>query len=275
MEFSKQRPLASLEEFEEVLDELVAMNFPLLAVGVHELHPQYPLDLLDYRGAFAISVATMLAGDYEDALAKFVAANRLQPAEPAPYVNIAQILIYQERRKEAELWLLDGLAQEKNNHNLWQLLGELYFEMNSETFIARVLDQALVLNSWAGVSLCASQDGGLRIEEKLLHFQRIFSAGERSVDFIIEYTALLGELDRFADIPPLIWQLEKQDKLPWQVYFHASQAHLAMHEFDQALAYSNRLRFLPDLPHALVPELEKIEEQCMRREIATTDTSVH
>lgn len=264
LDHAAKQPVTSIAVLEDLLDELVGMNFPLLALGLFDLCGKNFESPMSFRGLFSLAIAAMLSGDYSQSLKYNFLAHEASPEEPAPYVNIAQILIYQQNYAEAQKWLDAGFKAELNNFNLWQIQGELLFQMHSEAFLDQLRDKALGLGSWAGVSLASSQAGGMRIEEKFKFMKDLYDSGEDSLDFVVEYTALLGELERFQEIPPCLWKAERTHKgesLPWQLLYHGACAHAALQEKPQAMRYINMLRFDPSIPHGLHQELDQLDQQ--------------
>jgi tetratricopeptide (TPR) repeat protein len=250
----------TLDALTDLIDELTAMDLPEVVIGLVDSRPELLLHR-DFRCQLGIGVAAMLTENYdlsEDALR---AAQEILPAEPAPYINIVQILFAQSRLDEALVWCESGLEAEPNNHSLWELMTRLREVTDGEAFPDMIMRLATRFNSWAGLSLAASlsTSGDRYLKVNLL--DKLYAQGERSDQFLIEYTAALGVAGDMEKIPQIIW-LEETGKrnasLSWQLYLHAAQAYLAMDKYEEALTYiekSEKQKYIPDEARAAIQEL--------------------
>jgi tetratricopeptide (TPR) repeat protein len=258
----------SLEALTDLIDELTSMDLPEVVIGLVGQRPEL-LVHRDFRCQLGIGVAAMLTENYdlsEDALRS---AQEMLPAEPAPYINIVQILFAQSRLDEALVWCESGLEAEPNNHSLWELMTRLREVTDGEAFPDMIMRLATRFNSWAGLSLAASlsTSGDRYLKVNLL--EKLYTQGERSDQFLIEYTAALGVAGDMERIPQIIW-LEETSKreamLSWQLYLHAAQAYLAMDKFEEALTYiekSEKQKYIPDEARAAIDELRIESHQGM------------
>jgi tetratricopeptide (TPR) repeat protein len=243
----------------DLLDELVSMDLPAAATRLAERYPE-AVPETDFRAQLALGVASMLLGDLEPAAAHFRAAQAAMPEEPAPYVNLAQILLSQGRLDEAEIWALAGLDAEPNHFALWDLLASLLRDRHGEYMPETLMALAEKRCSWAGLSLAANliSTGDRYLKASLL--ERLHHQGERDPQFLIELTAAHGVAGDFAKIPPLVWQAERLSTkgLPWQLHVHCAQAQLALGKNDEALAQLEKAKRDPMLPPEAVAALDEL-----------------
>jgi len=122
----------------------------------------------------------------------FSGIQELAPAEPAPYVNLVQIMIFQDRFADARTWCQAGLTAEPNNYNLWDLLADIGTREGENFSHYDILEAAKQFDSWAGYSLAADLDPEANSQTKAAHLDPFYNHGERSSDFLIEYTGALG-----------------------------------------------------------------------------------
>jgi tetratricopeptide (TPR) repeat protein len=256
-----QRPVISDDELTDLIDELVAMDLPGLVLAVVGERPQLRT-FRDFRCQLSLGVAAMLTGDQDLAEDALRSAQEILPAEPAPYINIVQILLSQSRIDEALVWCESGLEQEPNNHALWELMAHLRQVTDGEAFPDMIMRLANQYNSWAGLSLAASlsSSGDRYLKVNLL--DKLYAQGERDPQFLIEYTAALGVAGDMEKIPQVIWLAETSggsQPLNWQLYLHAAQACLAMDRFQECLSWlgkAEKSKFLPDEARAAMSELK-------------------
>ncbi len=244
----------------DLLDELTAMDLPDAVLDVSTLRPEV-LGGGDFRAELAVGVAAMLTARFEEAEARLREAQRVLPAEPAPYVNLAQIFLSQDRVEEAELWCVSGLDADANHFALWDLLAEILQGRYGEYMPERLLQLAEKRNSWAGISLAANltTTGDRYLKANLL--ERLHAQGERGDEFLVELTGAYGIAGQFEKIPAVVWQAERMNTkgLAWQLHAHVAQAQLAMGKPDECLAAVAKARksehLSPDAAMALA-ELE-------------------
>ncbi len=256
----------------DLLDEMLAMDLPEAALDLAAARPDV-LEARDFRAELAVGVAAMLVGRLEDAEKRLRAAQQTLPAEPAPYVNLAQIFLSQDRLDEAELWCLTGLDAEPNHYALWDLLAEILRDRYGEYMPERLLQLAEKRCAWAGLSLAANltTTGDRYLKANLL--ERLYAQGERNAEFLVELTGAFGISGDFAKIPAIVFQAERATTkgLPWQLHVHCGQAQLALGQVDaclQALAKARHDDQLPPEARAGLSELE--EEALASRESSAT-----
>lgn len=243
----------------DLLDELTAMDLPEAVLDLAMDRPEV-LGGGDFRAELAVGVAAMLTARFELAEARLRAAQAILPAEPAPYVNLAQIFLSQDRVEDAELWCVSGLDADPNHFALWDLLAEILQGRYGEYMPERLMQLAEKRNSWAGMSLAANlmTTGDRYLKANLL--ERLYAQGERSNEFLVELTGAYGIAGEFAKIPPLVLQAERMNTkgLPWQLHVHVAQAQLALGKGDEclaALAKAKRDEHLPPEAAAALAEL--------------------
>jgi hypothetical protein len=257
-----QHPLDE-NQLVDLVDELVAMDLPLVALKLIDAFPNL-WHRNHFRGALAEGIAAMQVEDLERAEISFRVAQGLVPAEPAPYVNLVQIMIFQDRLADARTWCQAGLTAEPNNFNLWDLMADIASREKAEFSHHDIIEAAKQFDSWAGYSMAADLDPDANSQTKAAHLDPFYNHGERSSDFLIEYTGALGAAGHFEKIPQIIWQAEKfaSDPIPWKLHLHGAQAHLAMNQLDRFAAMIEILRKKPGVPAEIISELERtyIEE---------------
>jgi len=244
----------------DLIDELTAMDVPEAVLGLVEQYPDL-LNHRDFRCQLSIGVAAMITEKFELSEEALRSAQEILPAEPAPYINIVQILLAQSRLDEALVWCESGLEAEPNNYSLWELMTRIREITDGDAFPDMIMRLATRFNSWAGFSLAASLSSSGDRYQKVNLLEKLYAQGERSDQFLIEYTAALGVAGDMEKIPQIIWLEEsgKRNKaLSWQLYLHAAQAYLAMDRFEEALTYiekSEKQKYIPDEAQSVIQEL--------------------
>ena len=236
----------------DLLEELVGMNMPLLAVKLADAYPHlFPQS--DFRAQLHVGNASMLIGDLARAELAFIDAQKLVPEEPAPYINLAQIYCHDNALDRAREWCLAGLDTDQDNTRLWELLA--WLEQNNGTSDAasaagKIAVLAKEKNSWAGMSLACDLVNPEDALTKLAALETFWDEGCRAPEFLIEFTAVLGMAGRYDRIPSIIWQAEKQapQGLPWQLTLHLAQAYLGLGRDQDALATLDKLSNSNELP---------------------------
>lgn len=262
LETLKQKPLGNDVEFTSVIDELVAMDFPLLVLATHEAYPDL-LDQNDFQAQFAMGIASMLAGELEGANGYFARSQQLNPQEPAPYVNQALILSMLKDYDSAIMWADAGLKIEKNNFKLWQVLGQVLFDFDQVHYMEHLRERAARFDSWAGKSLVLAQNPSLSSEDRIRAYEAIYDEGERDPAFLVEYSAILGQSNLYDRIPAIVWEAgQHHTTLPWQLHMHCAQAHMGMEKFDLAREQIGLIQAQKDhLPESAIKELVKLQEE--------------
>jgi tetratricopeptide (TPR) repeat protein len=256
----KNKQKLTRTELVDLLDELVTMALPNAALQLADEYPDVK-HAQDFRAQLALGIAAMLAGDHQFAEAQFRHAQELIPEEPAPYVNLVQMFMNQDRMDEAELWCLAGLDAEPNHFALWDLLALLLREKHGEYMPDTLLGLAEKRCSWAGLSLAANltTTGDRYLKAGVL--EKLYHQGERDPQFLIELTGAYGIAGDFNKIPPVIWQAESLNTkgLPWQLHVHAAQALLSLNQPEDAMRHLEKgliAEGLPDEARAALAELK-------------------
>lgn len=259
IDFVSENPVSNGESLAEIVDELVAMDLPLVALVTIDKHKDI-WKQTTFREVFAEGVAAMLAEELERAELCFRKAQNYTPEEPAPYVNLVQIMLHQERADDARVWCDAGLKAAPNHFALWEYAAALLDQMDDEDRAAALRTKSVELQSWAGIVTAARLAGIEGERDKVNLLSAIYLSGERDGEFLIEFTGCLGAAGRFDEIPQIIWQAEKtsSSSLPWQLYVHGAQANLALGNVEQ---FNNVLKFLsslPDIPREMISQLQEL-----------------
>ncbi len=223
----EQHRLEDEEALVTIMDELVSMKLPIAVLKIADVHSKLWTQG-DFRGLLAEGVSSMLVGELDRAETCFVHAQEMLPLEPAPYVNMIQILLHENRMEECKQWVSSGVKACPNYFGLWELAYE-YCSLAYESRGSAVLAFEKLgkdTGSWAFwscyVDIVFEKDPAKRVE-----FLRSFYAkGERSSEFLLEYTGALGQAGDFEMIPPIVWEAEKicGTQLPWQLWVHCLQS---------------------------------------------------
>jgi tetratricopeptide (TPR) repeat protein len=241
------RACDSTEQLIDVLEELVGMNFPLLAIKWIDSHLHlWPQG--DFRAQLHLGNACMLAGELPRAIECFEAAQSLVPAEPAPYTNLTNILLHLNHLDEARTWCNAGLDVEPNNFNLWKLRYEIEEAQGTPDIRRTIADDAKKRNSWAGVLLSFEiTPDSLAKADALTEY---VSSYNHDPLFLIEYTSALGQAGRYDLIPPVVWSAENYpgDVTSWQLYLNAAQAEMGMGRPESAAAFLEKASKFQDVP---------------------------
>jgi len=224
-------------ELLSILEELVGMRFPKLALFAQQLHPEHGA-LTEFRGLLALGAAAMLLGDLDQAEEWLLQAQGMAPDELAPYTNLAQIYFHSHRDEESWQCLETALSLEANSRQVWELIARVKQALHPATAANEVRQLARDHASWAGSSLAAimSDENDPLLRAQWL--EEFHSQGLQDPEFLIEYTAALGIALQYEKIPPIVWQakgqLDKGKSLPWQLYAHAAQAQIATENHEEA-----------------------------------------
>jgi hypothetical protein len=248
------------ESLMDIADELLAMDLPLVVLSLIDLYPK--LWIVDFRSLLIEGLAAMLGGEPERALERFSEANRLNPEEPAPYVNACEILASQELWPQHQQWSEVGIAHCPNYRRLWEAAYLSASKSCPGRELAYLQDLAKQVTSWVGSSLAAE----LRAPSDTIHqvevLKPFYDGGERDPEFLLEYTGALGANGQFSMIPMIVWQSAKNQTLPWQLHCHSLQAHLAMNDKVSFFAESKKLLENPgSMPMTYRESIEKLREE--------------
>ncbi len=237
--------------FVDILEELVGMNVPLLAVKFVDSYPSlFPHD--DFRAQLHYGNAAMLVGDLARAESAFVTAQKLVPEEPAPYVNLVQIYAHDNLLDKARQWCLAGLDADCENARLWEFAAWLEQNenpTNTNQYVGKkILDLAKQKNSWTGTSLAFDLTNPEDAIGKAQALEAFWNSGARDTKFLIEYTAVLGVAGHYDKIPAIVWHTQKEEKPSWQLLLHLAQANLGLGRDDDALEALEKAIKCEDLP---------------------------
>ncbi len=253
----------------DLLEELVAMNLPLLAIKLVDAYPDlFPQD--DFRALLHLGNAAMLVSDLTRAESAFIDAQKLVPEEPAPYVNLVQIYCHDGLMDQAERWCQAGLDAESDNTRLWELIAWIEQqkmgtdELDAKAVAQRIRSLATSKNSWAGLSLASELENPEDALSKVSVLEPFWSEGCRDDAFLIEYTAALGMAGKYDKIPAIIWQVETQEtnkKLAWQLYLHLIQSFMGLGRDDDARETLKKLEQRNDLPDAAINVINALKSE--------------
>ena len=234
----------SKEEIVDLIEELTNMNFPGLCLELAAANNHHQLDD-DFRAMLGLGSASMMEAELDNAVSFLNRAHSLEAQELAPYVNLAEVYFHQQNDDQAYLWALSGLKLDPSHRRLWEIIARIEWEKNKGEAAQKVKEIAQKLNSFSGLSLAAHM---LDENDDLLRAQFLeehYKAGGREEDFLIEWTAALGQSGQFERITQILWEAENlpqfNGKAPWQLYLHAMQANMALEKFDSAKEVLNRL----------------------------------
>jgi len=251
----KQTHLTDQQLLIQLMDEFVTMNFPKLVLLLAETNKSL-LPESDFHISFILAVSAMLLKDNSLAITMFQQANRQQPQEPAPYINLAKIFLSQGNTKEAENYCLEGFFYEKENKSLWEIYGQLVYKRYDIESAREHLQQRLQeTHSWVGASL-AEHFQAITLEEQLKLYQNLFEKGEKNSGFISEYTAILGYAGKFKKICQIKSQLSDQHSLHWQTKMHFLQALLTESESTESAEITKELLNDPHVPKEVKSQIQ-------------------
>lgn len=259
--------IESKESLLDLIEELVAMDFPSQAIRLADLNPTLaPTEQPD--GLKAIGTACLLTGEFGRAEICFRDAQALDSSDPAPYVNMTQLLYADHRMDEALEWCSSGLDVEPNHRKLWEYLAAILTKIDEVSAPDKVRERATSLNSWAGLSLgCDMQmPGDSALQAEIL--SRLYDEGERDGEFLTEYTAALGGAGSYDRIALVVLQAERfaTAGLPWQLYAHSLQANLARGLRDHAEADLKKLASLNTVPKNVMDSLAQVVQESDQHE---------
>lgn len=259
LQYVKDQPIASYNEWANLLEEFNAMGFARLVVFLaEEDYREEAQD--DYRALLAIGSSMMLLENWQHALHFLQRANQIEAEEIAAYTNIAGIYYSQEEDEKAQAWIQAGLDVDPNHQRLWELLASILMQAHPESYKEQLKQIALEKNSYLGMSLAADL---LEEQDPLLKAQmleEIYHRGIRDSDFLIEYTAALGLAKQYEKIPSIVFQAEKdtQEAPNWRLHVHATQAYLAQEQLELAEQCLQRLeKHVPETPQHVINELKQ------------------
>ena len=264
-EFLKQIPKAPCKSHEEItslMKELMAMNFPLLALKVCDGN-QGAWQKHEFSGQRLEGLCSLLVGEMERAENAFIVASELAPKEVACYVNLIKIMIEEERWEEAWQWAHQGLSCQPNHFPLWKEIVALLQEEGRKDPLPIVRDLEKKYNSWAAASLLSEWESSPSPEKKLARLESYYQHGELSYDFLMEYTGALGVTGNYKKIPQVIYQAQTLNgqHVPWQLKVHSFQAQMALEDFVAAKKEGQDLLSRKDLSPSTIKVLKEMMKE--------------
>lgn len=264
IDYFTAQPIVSTDQWIDIVEELTAMSLSQVAIFLAE--EDFRDDAKgDFRSALAIGCSYMLEERFDDALSFLIEAQKAEPEEPASYVNIASVYYAQKQDQRAKEWLLAGLDVDANHKRLWELLASILLHADKASAGDMLRQIGTEKQSYLGLSLAADflepQDPMFKAE---LLDDLYASLAEPDAEFLIEYTAALGMAQRFEQIPTVVWKAKNiaGTSLPWKLYAHVVQAHLAMENLDEASASLATLKRCEDVSEETLKALaQAIEEE--------------
>lgn len=264
IDYFTAQPIASTDQWIDIVEELTAMSLSTVAIFLAEEDFRDEAKE-DFRSQLAIGCSYMLEERFEDALVFLQGAQKAEPQETASYVNIASVYYAQKHDQRAKEWILAGLDTEANHKRLWELLASILLHADKTTAGDEIRHIATDKQSYLGLSLAADflepQDPMFKAE---LLDDLYAGLAEPDAEFLLEYTAALGMAQRYEQIPTVVWKARNiaGTALPWKLYAHVVQAHLAMENLEEASAALKTLKSCEDVSEETLKALEQaIEEE--------------
>jgi tetratricopeptide (TPR) repeat protein len=252
----EEKNIEDIEQFSQILDELLAMDFPLLVLKVADCFPS--LRSIDHFKALrAQGIAGMLTGEYSLASFAFEKAISLAPEEISSYVNLFQVQRAQEDMDAAKDTLERALNIDPNYFPVWDLLYQFFTEFFPKP-ITLIKQTVQDYDSWMGALLLCELEGLDKVEE----LEKFYQKGERSQAFLAEYTGALGEKEQYEKVNEVVWQCESffDKKLHWKLNMHRLQATIALGQNERFLELKKEILKAPDLPKLAREEIENLTE---------------
>lgn len=260
VDYATSHPVTDGGILVNLLEELVTMDMPGAALRMYEAHRSI-FPVRDFRAQFHLGNAAMLAGSLVLAEQAFAEAQKLVPAETAPYVNMAQILIHDDRLDEARKWIEAGLHADANHFGLWDMLAWVSRELEIPDHTKSIERLAREMNSWAGLCLCTELIAPEEPERKLAVLEEFYgdsqSSSDFSADFIVEFTAVLGQCGLYERIAPVIWRFRSAqsaaaaDQVAWKLQLHLAQAQIATGQIREAAESIEALGQMSGVPDSV------------------------
>ena len=260
--YMKENQVGSEGLMIDLMDELLGMDLPILVLKVVDFNREH-WSRKDFRGLHIEGLGAMYCGELSRAELCFFDAHKLIPTEPAPYVNLIQIMHHDQRWEESAQWALAGLKACPNHYPLWELFYAYLNEIGKDP-VAELWARAEEFHSWAGKSLVADIDEQSNQQSKASYLESFYQSGEREASFLVEYTGALGVAGDYDRIPPIVWEAEKSfSHIPWKLKAHAAQAHLAMDQKDAFRRQANSLLADREFPSQHKQELETLIKESL------------
>ena len=81
------------------------------------------------------------------------------------------------------------------------------------------------------------------------YLEYFFASGERSDDFLIQYSAIMGASGKYEKIPQLLWQTAKDPvKSHWKLHMHLLQSYISINDVDKASLLAESFVSRKDVP---------------------------
>jgi tetratricopeptide (TPR) repeat protein len=211
--------------FAKVLEELTLMKLSKPVIHLCESHQHHPIEA-DFRTLLFLASAYMIENELQRAATLYLAAHRLEPNEAAPAINLAKIF-YKLGDFDASLeWAFKALELVPNHAHVWRTVADVFAETGRDA--SELYDQAVLLNSFIGVSLYAHLAFGDDAIKKAELYDDVYNKGERDANFLIDYTGTLGAAGRLPEVVTVTTEAIKRNENAWQLFLHAAQASLSM-----------------------------------------------
>ncbi len=255
-------PCKTQEEVISLMEEILAMGFPLLALKFCDGN-QSVWQKNNFFGLRLEGLSSLLVGELDRAEESFIAASELAPKEVACYVNLIKIMIEECRWAEAWDWVDQGLTCQPNHFPLWKEIVALLEKEKQKDIISTIKDLETKYKSWAASSLLSEWEENPSPEKKLKRLESYYEHGELSYDFLMEYTGALGVLGQYEKITQVIYQSQSLngEKIPWQLQTHCLQAHIALEDFSMARKEGKDLLNRKDIPKQTMEHLTEMMKE--------------
>ena len=258
-EYLKSHPIQNISELSDIAEEMVGMGLgqsSLTAIALNDM----PDHKSDFRLLLAQGCAHMLVSQIEEAIEVLGEAHAVKADEPAPCINLAKIFYSMNEDSSAQQWAEAGLALDPNNQQLWEICGRIACAENMEAAGNQIRELGEKFDSYSGLSLAAELIDPNDSLLKAQMMEKVYTSGDRSPEFLIEYTAALGMAGQYDKVTSVIWQAEKLDgqNIPWQLYAHGAQANLAKENGEVASEMIAKIEKYPDAPSDLIRDLKSV-----------------
>ncbi|MGE0172929.1 MAG: hypothetical protein AB7T49_09095 [Oligoflexales bacterium] len=211
--------------FAKLLEELTLMKLGKPVLHLCQTYKNYPVEE-DFRTLLFVASAKMLESDFAGAAQLFITANKLEPGEASPAINLSKIY-WKLNDLEASLdWAYRSLELVPNHAHVWKTVADIFRSTGRN--LAELYDHAVRINSFIGVSLYAHLALGGDALKKAELYDAIYQKGERDPNFLIDYTGTLGAANRLGDVVTVTTDAIKRNENAWQLFIHAAQASLSM-----------------------------------------------
>lgn len=248
------------DDFIDLVDELVAMDLPILALSLLDAYPEKAEGFLSFRRFHVESTASLLSGEFSRAEQSLCAAQAAIPEEPAPYVNLAQLYEQQGDRNRALEWCDLGMEVCPNHFPLWEVFASMQ-PNEPDVMFKNILQKAKQHASWVGHSLAADLDPDKNQQSLAYYLDPFYKQGEREEAFLAEYTGALGAAGDFDRVVKVIaLELSSNRELGWPLHLHSLQASFALGHRDEFTLKAElmRRRFSAEVPPSLIQEIEQM-----------------